>query len=285
MKGLRDRERDVRARRLALLLAIASVVGVCVTSAKLFAAEIVRFPDKDGTLLDGGVYGAFDGAADDWDWTFNESGYEGTISRTVTGPNEGLEHRVFWEYNLAGVTSDRPVYATLTFTLRGVSAFPFPDSEVHVYAYPADSWETPADYSMGPAVLQDAVTVLPNLPPREYALDVSAVLNETLFGGDTRIAFRFQINPDTTSMTAQTFIDALDAESETKPYLTIDDSVPGDADDDGDVDLEDFAVFASCMEGPGSDVEPACEFADLDPNGDVDLRDLRVFQCRFTGSR
>ncbi len=250
------------------------------------SAQSIVHPDgnADGTLVDGGVYGPFDGVPDDWDWTFNESGYEGTISRTVTPPDTGLEHRVFFEFNLNYVPEEPPVTATLTFAMRGAYTYPFPDSEVHIYAYPADGWASLPDYSMGPAVWQGSVTILPYQPPTVYTIGVSQVVNDALSGSDARAAFRFQIDPDTTSVTAQAFIDALDEDVETKPYLTISNAVPGDTDGDGDVDLIDFALFASCMSGPEVAVEPACDAGDLDLDGDIDLRDLRSFEQYFSGS-
>ena len=58
---------------------------------------------------------------------------------------------------------------------------------------------------------------------------------------------------------------------------------PGDLDCDGDVDLDDFNAFASCLSGP--DVAPpgGCDDADLDSDSDVDLGDFASFQQAFTG--
>lgn len=58
--------------------------------------------------------------------------------------------------------------------------------------------------------------------------------------------------------------------------------VPGDFDADGDVDLVDFAVFATCLNGPGVASSPGCtaeEFAiaDLQSDLDVDLADFAEF--------
>ncbi len=61
--------------------------------------------------------------------------------------------------------------------------------------------------------------------------------------------------------------------------------VPGDLDDDGDVDLDDFAVLASCLAGPNvTTPPPTCtDFtgSDLDNDNDVDLDDFRDFQGNF----
>lgn len=247
-------------------------------------AEFVRYPVRDGTLVDGGGEAAFDGQADEWDWTFDESGYEGTISRTVTTRDTNIEHRVIWKYNLAGVTWEGLVSATLTFTIRGTPAYPFPDSEIHVYSYPSGLWEMPSDFHIGPTDLQGYVTIVAYQPPTEYTLDVSSAVNEALSNGDSVVSFRFQVDPDTSSLTAQAFIDALDSDMETKPYLIIRDIVPGDTDGDDDVDLTDYELFMRCMKGPDIEVDPSCDVVDLQTDRSVDLRDFLTFQKSFSAS-
>lgn len=65
------------------------------------------------------------------------------------------------------------------------------------------------------------------------------------------------------------------------------DCCPGDIDLDGDVDLDDFALFADSMAGPDqvfppADVDPAHFFkADHDSDSDVDLANFADFQRRF----
>lgn len=53
----------------------------------------------------------------------------------------------------------------------------------------------------------------------------------------------------------------------------------GDYDCDSDVDLDDFAVFGSCLGGPN--VAAGCLAFDSDCDGDVDLRDFAAFQNAF----
>ena len=69
--------------------------------------------------------------------------------------------------------------------------------------------------------------------------------------------------------------------------------VPGDVNSDGEVDIADYAVFATCLAGPEVCSPPAGECsqeqfdlfdADLDPDGDVDLEDFARFQSLFGGS-
>ena len=56
----------------------------------------------------------------------------------------------------------------------------------------------------------------------------------------------------------------------------------GDADADGDVDLDDWAAVHSCITGVGgTPLGEGCELFDFDWDGDVDLGDFAVFQRLF----
>ena len=61
--------------------------------------------------------------------------------------------------------------------------------------------------------------------------------------------------------------------------------VPGDCDNDGDVDLDDFAGFQGCFTGAGRiQRNAACRTTfDLDDDLDVDIFDFSVFVRAFTG--
>jgi len=60
--------------------------------------------------------------------------------------------------------------------------------------------------------------------------------------------------------------------------------IPGDFDDDGDVDLADFAEFQICALGPAiSQTAPVCTDAWLDADDDVDLNDFAIFEGCFGG--
>lgn len=60
---------------------------------------------------------------------------------------------------------------------------------------------------------------------------------------------------------------------------------PGDGDDDGDVDLDDFNRFSECVSGPVPPATPlpGCIEFDVDADDDVDLGDLAAFQTLYTG--
>lgn len=61
-------------------------------------------------------------------------------------------------------------------------------------------------------------------------------------------------------------------------------STPGDFDQDGDVDQQDFGRFQACLTGPGIiQDEPSCAAARLDADVDVDQDDFGIFQRCFSG--
>ncbi len=60
--------------------------------------------------------------------------------------------------------------------------------------------------------------------------------------------------------------------------------VPGDWDEDGDVDLNDYDAFQTCFSGAdGGPVGDACATLDLDGDTDVDFSDFAILQRAFTG--
>ena len=63
-------------------------------------------------------------------------------------------------------------------------------------------------------------------------------------------------------------------------YATVSMHLPGDADNDHDVDLDDYGEFAECMTGPDAG-PPAtgCDLFDFDLDNDVDLVDCREFEA------
>ncbi len=59
---------------------------------------------------------------------------------------------------------------------------------------------------------------------------------------------------------------------------------PADRNDDGDVDLEDFGLFAACFNGPNLPAAQAdCNDGDFDRDADVDLDDFTRFAACFNG--
>lgn len=56
---------------------------------------------------------------------------------------------------------------------------------------------------------------------------------------------------------------------------------PGDANDDDDVDLADYAILHACLDGLASGIDCDAYF-DFDADSDVDLLDFALFQATFT---
>ncbi len=58
---------------------------------------------------------------------------------------------------------------------------------------------------------------------------------------------------------------------------------PIDLDENGQVNLDDFSIFAGCLAGPGASFPAGCDYADLEKDGLVDLRDFAEFQQLYGG--
>ena len=58
---------------------------------------------------------------------------------------------------------------------------------------------------------------------------------------------------------------------------------PGDADNDLDIDGDDFLIVSDCLNGPGVTPPSGCTGSDFDEDADVDLADIVIFQRNYTG--
>ena len=237
-----------------------------------------------------GVWGDRDGVADAAQWLFSKTGFAGAVTLATQTPTSAVEHRLVFEYDLRALCLREPIDASLVFTVRGVTVSTFPNTVLHVYAYPADLVERADDFSAEPAEFVGAVTVQAMQAPTEVSLDVSSIIAAEASGGDGKVAFRFQIDPGMTGTIGQVFIDAADVEVGSKPMLEITGPDPGDSDGDGDLDLVDHAVLADCLSGPGLAPSPQASgltgadcgcIADVNQDGDVDLQDLAQLMNAF----
>ena len=253
-----------------------------------WAVEIVR-PAADGTLVDGGVFGDLDGVVDRSSWEFDSTGMSGAVTLATAIPASAVEQRVVCEYDLRTVKISGPVVAVLSFTVRSASVFPSQDVRLQIYSYSADLMESPGDFSAEPIALLGTVVVPSVQEPTSVDLDVSDAVSAALMG-DRMMALRFQIASDDAPASNQVFIDAFDAEPKTKPTLIIGGGIAGDADNDGDVDVNDFAALTDCLTGPGVPPVPSGSSIDAigclwifdrDGDGDVDLDDHSAFLEAF----
>jgi len=245
-------------------------------------ADQIVAPSADGTLVDGGGYGNFDGIADSADWSFNQSSYEGAITVSHE-PASQVEHRLVFEFNLVSVSNLSPVSARLKFKLRGAPRFPAESAVVQVFSYPSDLVETLADFSAGPTELLGQVEVAPFQAQTLFEIDVTDQVNQALLSTAKRIAIRLQLDPQTQS--AQAFLDGLDSDPTTKPSIVVSDAIASDLDHDGDIDARDYSILVSCMNGPGVTPPAGCTGSDLDGDMDVDLTDLRFLEEQHSAYR
>lgn len=67
------------------------------------------------------------------------------------------------------------------------------------------------------------------------------------------------------------------------PDVPCDVLMPGDFDQDGDVDGDDRVLFEACAAGPAIPLATGCEYVDLDGDGDGDQSDFGLLQANMTG--
>lgn len=94
------------------------------------------------------------------------------------------------------------------------------------------------------------------------------------------------VNPArTTTYYAATRDSATGTTSEACVFVTVVvNGAAGDLDGDCDVDLNDFAGFQYCFDGPNRPLrDPGCDVADFDGDYDVDLGDFGIFQACYNG--
>jgi hypothetical protein len=100
----------------------------------------------------------------------------------------------------------------------------------------------------------------------------------------TQIGVRFE--PD--SMGAKSASVVFESSDVGNPYIRVTlngvGTTMGDADGDGDSDLQDFSIFVACIEGSDTRVDPMCEPLDYDHDGRVDLADFAEFSLAFNGN-
>ena len=104
----------------------------------------------------------------------------------------------------------------------------------------------------------------------------------------SQVRVRFSVADNPNNSKTEVGIDALEV-----LHLACAPGVTGDFDEDGDVDLDDFARFVDCLAGPGATPDPPDPFSaedcltafDFDGDLDVDLQNFAGFQEVFGGSQ
>ncbi len=128
----------------------------------------------------------------------------------------------------------------------------------------------------------------PELVPNQARLTVPmAVFNSIVDGGDAVIQMTPSIDvalgecdlPAYISATVTLFV-ASPADANDNGLLDACETL-GDMDADGDVDLDDHALFAGCLTGPGGGLPMNCTSGDLDLDNDIDLLDFQTLQAAY----
>ena len=97
-------------------------------------------------------------------------------------------------------------------------------------------------------------------------------------------------NPDQADIDGDHVGDACDACPNTIPGIAVDERgcpapVRGDADGDGDIDMDDFGAMQRCLTGSSAvQSDPQCAWARLDADKDVDNSDLKKFVRCMSGA-
>ena len=210
-------------------------------------------------------------------WVPAESGYR-VISIKATD-DLGVAFQIFQVYVADDAPNDPPTVTSFSFTATDNPPVTW-DAALAVH-FSEDIDVSPSDVT----VLNEQAQSVPlagfSYSPSQHALtlqvhDLSFGVNYTLIllstitdlsgnpldgdgngvGGDSyQTQFSHQYNPD-----------------------------PGDLDGDGVVDIDDFVILSDCLIGPAGGIPAGCDGSDLNQDGNVDLLDFAEFQRLFEGS-
>ena len=103
----------------------------------------------------------------------------------------------------------------------------------------------------------------------------------TASGGGNIVSGAGTLTPVVDAAGTYTLQAACDGECEVTDNTVVIERTGGDADGDGDVDLDDFAIWDGYVAGPGATPAAGYECSDLDDDADVDLDDFGMFQEAF----
>ncbi|MEZ6084618.1 MAG: hypothetical protein R3E58_11945 [Phycisphaerae bacterium] len=201
---------------------------------------------------------------------------EVTNGSVATGPH--------WSrpYFIAGISGQGPVnYDVVRFEVSEAGGYTFlsvvPSGNNFNYIYqdsfdPSQPLNNLLDYGLGNGNAPNGTPVGTSL------IEVLLQENTTYYYVTSQWAFFNPGQPFTTTITGPALITKL-------PFAQ------QDFDQDGDVDLTDYAVFTDCLAGPDGSPSPTIDDVDLaecldhfdsDTDNDVDLADFADFQAAFT---
>ncbi len=222
-----------------------------------------------------------------WQWgvPLGQDGWHGNQPPDGPDPTSGYTGSNVYGYNLAGGYEDNLPATSLTtptfdctgltgVTLRfwrwlSVEDSTYDHASLQVSNNPTDpdSWVTIWDH-VG-STLTDAVWSL-----REY--DLSSVADD-----QPQVAVRWVMGPTDYAWNYGGWnIDDVEVFGGSAAAFPV---VPGDFDQDCDVDLDDLEQFEFCASGPGIPHYGGCDTGDFDIDSDVDQADFAAFQRCLSG--
>ncbi|MGD2109623.1 MAG: multiheme c-type cytochrome, partial [Phycisphaerae bacterium] len=163
-----------------------------------------------------------------------------------------------------------------------------PDRNENKTWSPICVWATPAYIYDTMYVTFEASTAYPPPADREYLLELLSVPEDVTGAPIAGTVWHLQV-PGTRTLSLPTYRTG-DGLTGYQFALTFTEAAagPGDFDNDGDIDCEDYATLASCIDGIDDTRGPGCRPQDylntnLNHDGAVDLADVALFTAYFTG--
>jgi len=224
----------------------------------------VRFFDQLGQLVaEHGAYNALTGDLTTTDTKVYEArlGIDAAVA-ALTGLPEG-ESFHFAINNVYYLDNRIPPRGFEHEAFRVVQAAPV------AYSYADGQFWDDTLYSVPPAAVRAEVRLFHQVASKEYVTFLRDA-NTTNHWGNT--LYQLWLDND------------LSPPTEMAAVALVLGMLPGDLEQDGDVDLSDFLLFQQCYTGAASPPVVGCSMADLDADDDVDLADFLIFQQNFTGS-
>ncbi len=210
-------------------------------------------------------------------WAFGRPTGGGSYGRDPTSGHTGLN---VYGYNLAGdYTNNMPEYTLTSPPLNCANRY---DVELRFWRwlgvesanYDQARVQVSVDGKTFITVWEHSGASISDTAWQQMRIDISALADNR-----PKVWLRWTMGPTDSSITYPGWnIDDVEL------WALVPPADPCDFDGDGDVDLDDFARFATCFNGPGAPPAPGCTVeADFDHDGDVDLNDFAHLMMAFTG--
>ena len=198
----------------------------------------------------------------------NGSGFVTGCALTVG--TVGADDRMVLEYDLTNL----PTSPTSIIWATHIVNSPLGEAEIDIldfYSYAGDGKVTLDEFDAGEWFVSVEYSENPPIPPTPFLfVDVSNDVNSLIDEGKAFLGIRVSTVTDSVWILGSSA-----ATNWPDPFLVVEFDGYG---------LMDLVSFNACLGGPGAPASESCEATfDFDNDGDVDLRDYAVFQQRFDG--